>query len=306
MTLSQKTKYRIIDGLLIAMMILPLAAAIVIKILTQPYSEGMNITGALIFLEIPMPFQPLLITEAQVNSWLVMISIAGLCLYLTHGIKAVPDSKRQHIAEMIVEKVEAMVLENMGEMFTGFAPFIAAIMALSAFSSLLTLIGVFPPTSDLNIIAGWAILVFILITYYKLKGGLWNYIKGFGDPIFVMAPMNVISEVATPLSMTFRHFGNVISGVVISALLGSALSGITSKWPGLLGQIPFLKIGIPAVLSLYFDIFSGCMQAFIFASLTMIYISTGFPGEAYEKRMKRKIERAKKKEEAKRLAELEK
>lgn len=306
MRLNQKTKHKIVDGLLICMMILPLAAAIVIKVLTQPYSEGMNITGALIFLEIPMPFQPLLITEAQINSWLVMISITGLCLFLTHGIKAVPDSKRQHIAEMIVEKVDSMVRENMGEMFMGFSPFVAAIMALSAFSSLLTLIGVFPPTSDLNIIAGWAILVFILITYYKLKGGLWNYIKGFGDPIFVMAPMNVISEIATPLSMTFRHFGNVISGVVISALLGSALSGITAKLPGLLGQIPFLKIGIPAVLSLYFDIFSGCMQAFIFASLTMIYISTGFPGEAYEKRMKRKIERAKKKEEAKRLAELEK
>ena len=304
--MNRKTKHRIIDGLLIAMMILPIVAAIVLKILVQPQSEGINITGAIIFFEIPLPLQNLIISESQINSWLIMITITGICLYLTHGIKAVPDSKRQHIAEMIVEKAESLVRENMGEMFMGFAPFVAAIMALSALSSLSSLVGIFPPTSDINIIAGWAIIVFVLITYYKLKGGLWNYVKGFADPIFVMAPMNVISEIATPISMTFRHFGNIISGVVISALVGSALSSITANLPGILGQIPFLKIGIPAVLSLYFDIFSGLMQAFIFAMLTMIYVSTGFPGEAYEKRMKRKIERAKKKEEAKRLAEIEK
>lgn len=300
------TKYKVIDAALIVMMILPLAAAIVLKVLTQPATEGMNITGAIVYFTIPMPLSDLPITEAQINSWLVMISITGLCLYLTHGIKAVPDSRRQHVAEWIVEKVDGLVLDNMGERFIGFAPFIAAIMGISAFSSLLTLIGVFPPTSDLNIIAGWAILVFILITYYKLKGGLWNYVKGFGDPIVFMAPMNVLGEVAIPVSMTFRHFGNVLSGVVISALLGTALSGLTAGLPGILGNIPFLKVGIPAVLSLYFDIFSGLMQAFIFACLTMLNIATGFPEEAYEKRLKRRLDRAKKKAEAKRLAALEK
>lgn len=297
--MTKTLKFKIVDALYIAMMVLPLAAAMVIKVLTQPESTGLNITGANIFFTLDLPLQSLPITEAQVNSWLIMITIAGICLFMTHGIKVIPDLKRQYVAEWIIEKVDGLVQENMGEMFMGFSPFIAAIMALSALSSLSTLIGIFPPTSDLNIIAGWAILVFILITHYKLKGGLWNYIKGFGDPIFVMAPMNVISEIATPVSMTFRHFGNVISGVVISALLGSALSGVTANLPGILGQIPFLKIGIPAAMSLYFDIFSGCMQAFIFAALTMLYIATGFPGEAYEKRMKRRVERAKRRSEAK-------
>ena len=304
--MSESKKFKALDVLYIAMMILPLVLAMVIKVLTQPETEGLNITGANIFFTVHLPLWDLPITEAQVNSWLIMITIAGACLYLTHGLKVRPDLRRQHIAEWIIEKVDGLVLENMGEMFMGFAPFIAAVMALSALSSLSTLIGIFPPTSDLNIIAGWAILVFILITHYKLKGGVWNYVKGFGDPIFVMAPMNVISEIATPVSMTFRHFGNVISGVVISALLGSALSGVTASLPGILGQIPFLKIGIPAAMSLYFDIFSGGMQAFIFAALTMLYIATGFPGEAYEKRMKRKIERAKRKEEAKARALSEK
>lgn len=95
----------------------------------------------------------------------------GVCLYLTHGITAKGGSRRQHLAEWLVEKSESLVKENMGDYFHAFAPFIAAIMALSAFSSLLTLIGLYPPTSDMNVVAGWALLVFFLITYYKCKCG---------------------------------------------------------------------------------------------------------------------------------------
>lgn len=120
-----------------------------------------------------MPLQDLPITESQVNSWLVLVSIFGLCLYLTHGVTKIPQSKRQLAAEWIVEKSQSFVNGNMGERFAGFAPFIAAIMALSAFSSLLSLFGLYPPTSDFNIVAGWAVLVFVLITHYKLKGLVW-------------------------------------------------------------------------------------------------------------------------------------
>ena len=185
-----------------------------------------------------------------------------------------------------------MVNESMGEFFSGYAPFIASIIALSAFSSLLSLFGLYPPTSDINIVAGWAILVFGLITYYKLKGGLGNYLKSFTEPIFVMTPLNILGEVATPISMAFRHYGNVLSGSVIAVLIAAALQGLSSTllgWlPGVLGEIPFFQIGIPAVLSVYFDVFSGCMQAYIFAMLTMLNISGGFPAELYEMRMEKK------------------
>ena len=161
---------------------------------------------------------------------------------------------------------------------------------------LASLLGLFPPTSDLNIVAGWAILVFILITYYKLQGGLWPYVKGFFTPVPLFAPMNVLGEVATPVSMSFRHYGNVLSGVIISALVGTALKGLSNMllgWlPGVLGQFPFLQIGLPAILSLYFDIFSGCMQAFIFAMLTMLNIALGFPEEDYERRQAKKRKKA--------------
>ena len=286
--MTKKTKDRLIDGLLITLMVAPFLAAMTLKVLFQPASEGISITGAMIYLTIPMPLMDLYITEAQVNSLAVILSVLGICLYLTHGISAVPHSKRQLAAEWAVTKVDQLVSENMGPRFAAFAPFVAAILAISALSSLSSLLGLFPPTSDMNIVAGWAILVFILITHYKLKGGVVPYVKGFFEPVPVFAPFNIIGELATPVSMSFRHYGNVLSGVVISTLVASALQGVSGMvfgWlPGVLGEFPFLRVGIPAVLSVYFDIFSGCMQAFIFAMLTMLYIATGFPEEEYERR----------------------
>ena len=259
----------------------------VIKVLTTPETDGIVIEGARIFFTVKMPIMDMPITEAQVNSWLVIVSIFFMCLYLTHGISAKCETKRQIVAEWIVEKCRNLVDNNMGKYFSGFAPFVAAVMALSAFSSLLTLIGLYPPTSDLNIVAGWAILVFILITHYKMKCGPWHYMKSFAEPVAFLTPLNVISEVATPVSMAFRHYGNILSGTVISTLIAAALQGLSSillGWlPGFLGKIPFLQIGLPAVLSVYFDVFSGGLQAFIFAMLTMLYISSGFPADDYEK-----------------------
>ena len=269
--------FRIVDALLLGLMLLPLIAGMVLNVLVSPYSTEIEISGALIYFTIPMPLQDLPITESQVNSWLVMLSLFALCLYLTHGIAAKPQTRRQLLAEWIVEKTENLVSENRGSYFSGFAPFVGAILGLSAFSSLMTLIGLYPPTSDLNVVGGWAILVFLLITFYKMKCGLLHYLKSFGDPLPLLTPLNIISEVATPVSMTFRHYGNVLSGTVISALVSAALQGLSRavlQWlPGMLSQFPLFQIGLPAVLSIYFDIFSGCLQAFIFAMLTMLYIS---------------------------------
>lgn len=289
---KKKRRFMAVDVLLIIFAVLPLIAGMVLKILTNSPSNGIEIAGADIFFTVPMPFQDLPITESQINSWLVIISVLSLCLYLTHGISAEGGSRRQHIAEMIVEKTQSLVKGNMGDYFKGFAPFIAAIMALSAFSSLLTLIGLYPPTSDLNVVAGWALLTFALITFYKFKCGPWHYIKSLAEPVAFLTPLNVIGEVATPVSMAFRHYGNVLSGSVISVLVAAALQGLSKTvlgWlPGVLGEIPFLQIGIPAVLSLYFDVFSGLLQAFIFAMLTMLYVSGGFPAEDYAKKKEKK------------------
>ena len=286
-------KFKALDIFYIVMMALPLIGIMVLKILTAPKVEGITVTGARVFAEIPMPIQPLIISEAQVNSFAVLITLFFFCLYMTHGINDRIKLKRQHFAEMIVEKVDALVLENMGEYFKGYSPFIISILALSALSSLLSLLGLFPPTSDINVVGGWALLVFILITYYKMKCGPLYYLKGFTEPVAFLAPINFISEFATPISMSFRHYGNILSGTVISTLVAAGLSGLTAiflgKLPGILGEIPFLRIGLPAVLSIYFDVFSGCLQAFIFAMLTMLNISGGFPLDEYEKRKLKKL-----------------
>ena len=280
-----------VDILYLTLTILPILAAIVIRILTKPLSEGISITGAQVYFRIPMPIQDLVITEAQTNSAFVLISILGLCLFMTHGLRTKNVLTRQHLVEWVVEKADRLVIGSMGEHFKGFVPFIAAILALSAFSSLLALVGLFAPTSDINITAGWAILVFILITYYKFKCGPLHYIKAMSDPI-LLTPLNVISEVATPVSMAFRHYGNVLSGSVISVLIATALQGLSAKlfgWlPSILGEIPFLQIGLPAVLSIYFDVFSGLLQAYIFAMLTMMYVSGGYDYDEYLERQKRK------------------
>ena len=179
---------------------------------------------------------------------------------------------------------------------------IAAIIGLSAFSSLLSLFGLFPPTSDLNVVAGWAILVFALITYYKMKCGPLNYLKSFSEPVAFLTPLNVISEVATPISMAFRHYGNVLSGTVISVLLATALQGLSAivlGWaPDFIANIPLFQVGIPAVLSIYFDVFSGCLQAYIFAMLTMLYVSGAFNVDLYEKkREKRRLKKQQKQQQ---------
>ena len=286
-------RFKIIDVLLILMMVLPVVLGILLQVLTEPATEGIQITGARIYFTIPMPLQDFPITESQINSVIALLVITGFCLYMTHGLSVNADLKRQHLAEMAVEKVEGLVNENMGEFFSGFAPFIIAILALSGVSRLLSLFGLFPPTSDINIVGGWAVLVFVLITYYKMKAGPLCYLKSFTKPVALLTPINIISEVATPVSMAFRHYGNVLSGLVISVLLRSALGGLSSLllgWlPGFLGDIPLFQVGIPAVLSIYFDVFSGCLQAFIFAMLTMMYVSGGFPYDEYKERKAKKL-----------------
>lgn len=288
----KKSGLKTLDIVYIILAVLPLIAGIVLKILFTPESQGIEIKGALIYFTVKMPFCDLPITESQVNSLLVILSVFWLCRFLTNGLTVEGKGKRQIICEWIVEKTKGLVNSNMGEYFKGFAPFVAAIMALSAFSSLMSLLGLYPPTSDLNIVAGWAILVFFLITYYKFKCGPVQYLKSFTEPVPFLTPLNVISEVATPVSMAFRHYGNILSGSVISVLVAAALTGLSNLalgWlPDVFRNIPLLRIGLPAVLSVYFDVFSGLLQAFIFAMLTMLYISGGFPAELYEKRKLKK------------------
>ena len=245
----------------------------------------LDISGAKVYFTIPTEI-PILgdiqISETMIVSWIVMILITGLCIWLTHDLKVENISKRQALAEMIVEQANKFVVGNMGEKFRHLIPFVAALFATSIVSNLISLIGLRSPTADLSTEAAWAVVGFIMITAQKIKtGGVGGYLKGFTTPIAVMTPFNVLSELATPISLACRHFGNILSGVVINALIYGALALASSKLlgllPGVLGgvlsQIPILSVGLPAITSVYFDWFSGVMQAFIFCMLTVMYIA---------------------------------
>ncbi|MGN0651649.1 MAG: F0F1 ATP synthase subunit A, partial [Gemmiger sp.] len=289
-----------------------------------------SINGAKIlytFTDVPL-FGTVHITQTLVVSWLVMAIITIACVVLGSGLKVTNISRKQAVAETIYEALVNFVHGNMGTNFDKYIPLVGAIFITSIVSNLISLLGIWSPTADLMTEVGWALVVFVLITYHKIKAsGIGGYLKSFLDPIFLMAPINVISELFTPISMACRHFGNILSGTVISALiyaalaaasyalfdlLGSnivvaaaifiagillvmkarkrkaagekpkgkipgiilivlgALSLLTFITGGLAAQFPWLDIGIPAITSFYFDWFSGCIQAFIFCTLTTI------------------------------------
>ncbi len=246
---------------------------------------NIDISGPKVFFTIPLNI-PILgdlqISETMVVSWLVMIIITGLCIWLTHDLKVENISKRQAAAEMIVETLNNFVIGNMGERFRYMIPFVGALFSTSLVSNLISLTGLRSPTADLSTEAAWAVVVFIMITHQKLKtNGLGGYLKGFTEPIPVMTPFNILGEISTPVSMACRHFGNIFSGIVIGGLIYGALAVLSTAVLGLipgavghvLAQIPIFDVGLPAITGFYFDWFTSCMQAFIFSMLTIMYIA---------------------------------
>ena len=265
------------------------------------------------------------ITQTLVVGWLVMLIISALCIWLGSGLKVTGISRKQAAAETIVNALVDFVHDKMGTEFDRYIPLVGTIFVTSIVSNLISLVGIWSPTADLMTELAWALVVFVLITYHKIKSsGIGGYLKGFLDPIFIMAPINVMSELFTPISMACRHFGNILSGTVISALIYGSLTaasyalfgalgsspvaaivvvlagaaliffgkkkgkkglfifgivlavlgalGLLSSLGGIFASFPWLTIGIPAITSFYFDWFSGCIQAFIFCTLTTIFI----------------------------------
>ncbi len=209
------------------------------------------------------------LTESILLSWVLVAGVTLLLLWLTHDMKTKNISKRQVLAEWAVQTVYNLVEDTMGKDCRRFAPYIGALFTFSITGSLLSLFGLRSVTADFSVVLTWALITFIWVHATKLRtNGLWGYLKGYASPVPVMLPMNVLSEVSLPVSMSIRHFGNIASGMIISSLIYFALSSITRA----IG-VAFMTIGIPAVLSLYFDLFSSFMQAFIFIMLTMVNVA---------------------------------
>ena len=283
-----------------------------------------SINGARIiavFENVPL-FGTVQITQTLAASWLVMLIITGLCIWLGSGLKVTGISRKQAVAEMAYGAIVNFVRGNMGPNFDHYIPLVCTIFITSVISNLISLLGIWSPTADLMTELAWGLVVFVIITYHKIKAsGLKEYLRGFLDPIAILLPINIMSECFTPVSMACRHFGNILSGTVISALIYAALTAANNALFGALGSnifvaiavtvigaglfffgrksgkklplvigiimavlgvlavitnlgadYPWLTIGIPALPSLYFDWFGGCIQAFIFCTLTTLFI----------------------------------
>ena len=224
-----------------------------------------------------------------------------------------------------------MVVETMGEHNAYWTPFIGTIFLSSICGTLIGLTGFLrSATADISCVIVWALMVTAIIWYNNIKNnGFLGWLKGFTEPIVVMTPMNIVGEIAQPVSMAFRHFGNVAGGGVITSIIYAALSaasagvlnliaksgwvmgsvlilagvGLVVLWKkkgkvvalifglvsclvgltgllqgmGVLSGVPILALGVPAVLSCYFDLFSGFVQAYVFSLLTMVYIAGSLP-----------------------------
>jgi len=294
--------------------------------------DGIEVKGAQTLFHIGS----IAITETILSLIIVTVALAVAGILLGRNLQKRPG-KLQVLTEKGVTMLMNLVTGTMGEHNISWVPYIGTIFLSSILGSLIGLTGFLrSTTADLAVVLTWAVMTSVIIWYHNIKNnGFLGWLKGFAEPIAVMTPMNIVSEIAQPVAMAFRHFGNVAGGSIITmiiytalSLASSALIGVISKtwvlpavlvvagiaWfvsamknkklPGkifgivflvlgvlgvlthfdLLGgvQIPILQLGLPAVLSIYFDLFSGFVQAFVFSLLSMVYIAGACPAPEEE------------------------
>ena len=295
---------------------------------------SVNVTGPYIHFTIPI-LGGINVTQTMVSSILITALLCWFCIYTGKRLKKRPDGL-QVLVEKGIGMMHGMVLDTMGPHNGHWTPFIITIFISSICGSLIGMTGFLrSTTADLSTVITWAIMVSVIIWYNNIKNnGFVGWLKGFTEPVVVMTPMNIISEIAQPVSMAFRHFGNVAGGGVITSILYTALAGISAlvlnliassgvavsiillvmaggiitystrkkktglkilgfvfavlglfgmlQAFGILSGVPVLAVGIPAVLSIYFDLFSGFVQALVFSLLTMVYVAGSCPDPAEE------------------------
>ena len=251
----------------------------------------LSVNGPKVYYELPFDLPDTsiftmknLVTQTTISLFAVTIILIIVSLLTTRSLTKRPG-KLQVVAEKLVTMLYNLVEDTMGKHNLKFAPYIGTLFLSSIFGTLIGTTQLFrSTTADLSVTAAWALVTTGMVWYNNIKNfGFKTWLKGFTEPIVVMTPMNVVSEIANPVSMAFRHFGNVAGGSVLTALIYGALgaaSELVFAWiPAAVRalEIPFLAAGIPAFLSIYFDLFSGFVQALVFSLLTMVYVGGACP-----------------------------
>ena len=202
------------------------------------------------------------ITTTHVCVLIVMLVIIAFCIAAGRTVKHASDvpGTFQNIAELVVEMLDNMIGGVMGKFSPKFRNYIGTIFIFILLSNISGLFGLRPPTADYGVTLALGIMTFSLIHFNKFKHQkVKGVIAGLCDPWPIWAPINVIGDVAVPISLSLRLFANVLSGTVMLALVYGLLSKIAIVWP--------------AALHVYFDLFSGAIQTYVFCMLTMTYIT---------------------------------
>lgn len=202
------------------------------------------------------------ITETMKNTWIIMGVLIALAIVVRIRVSRFTTEPKgfQNVIEAIVEALDGFSISTMGEKNKGFASFYGSMFIFILLSNLSGLVGLRPPTADIAVTFAMGLITFFMVQGFGIKSkGIGTYLKGFTEPLWPMTPLNIIGELANPVSLSFRLFGNILGGMIIM---------------GLYYNLPwFVKLGIPAALHAYFDVFAGVLQAFIFVMLSMTFVS---------------------------------
>ena len=217
--------------------------------------------------------QELWITNTHVSLLLVVLTLTILSLFANRAIKKADPNEVPgtflNIIEYLVELVDGLTRNNMGEKhYSKFSNYIGTLFAFLIVANLSGLFGLRPPTADYGVTLGLALITFVLIHYNGFKYEKAGHVTKLFQPI-LLTPINIIGEFATPMSMSLRLFGNILSGTVMMGLLYGLLPKLLQFfiWP------------VFGALHAYFDVFSGAIQSYVFCMLTMVFISQCFGEE---------------------------
>lgn len=208
------------------------------------------------------------ITTTHVSVLIVMAVILLFAVAANRKLRhasQVPDGF-QNLVELLVEKLDQMVLSGMGSYAGKFANYIGTIFLFIFISNISGLFGVRAPTADYGVTLPLGLITFGIIQYNNLKYQKAKAFTGLFQPLPLLFPINLIGEIAVPFSLSLRLFGNVLSGTVLMSLIYTLLSPIAIVWPGF--------------LHLYFDVFSGAIQTYVFCMLTMVFVADRLPRQS--------------------------
>lgn len=196
------------------------------------------------------------ISESVVISWAVMALLIAAAFYLGSNLKVRNPGRRQLLSELIVSRLDSFTGEMLGEKGREYRSYMAVVLLYIGLANLIGIFGVKPPTKDLNVPIALSLMSIFLVEFAGIHAlGAKGWLKSFTKPVAIVTPINILELFIRPLSLCMRLFGNVLGAFVIMELVKLVV-----------------PVGLPAVLSLYFDIFDGLIQAYVFVFLTSLYI----------------------------------